>query len=46
MRRPIGGRAGSFGVQYWYYVKSPDAFGRDRQIRLTITPVIPLPWGK
>lgn len=42
----LGGTPWKFGVQYWYYVKSPDAFGRDRQIRLTITPVIPLPWGK
>ena len=42
----LGGTPWKFAVQYWYYVKSPDAFGRDRQIRLTITPVIPLPWGK
>ena len=42
----LGGTPWKFAVQYWYYLKSPDAFGRDRQIRLTITPVIPLPWGK
>ena len=31
-------------VQYWYYVASPDSFGSRHQIRLTISPVIPLPW--
>ncbi|MBO3116493.1 hypothetical protein J4050_07025 [Winogradskyella sp. DF17] len=33
-----------FGAQYWYYVASPDAFGPQHQFRLTIAPVIPLPW--
>ncbi|MFD1316468.1 hypothetical protein [Namhaeicola litoreus] len=33
-----------FGAQYWYYVASPDAFGPQHQLRLTIAPVIPLPW--
>lgn len=32
------------GLQYWYYVASPDAFGPQHQIRLTIAPVVPLPW--
>jgi hypothetical protein len=31
-------------MQYWYYVASPDAFGPQHQIRLSISPVIPLPW--
>ena len=33
-----------FGLQYWDYVASPNTFGPDRQVRLTISPVIPLPW--
>ncbi len=33
-----------FHLQYWYYVASPDAFGPQHQIRLTIAPVVPLPW--
>jgi hypothetical protein len=31
-------------VQYWYYVASPEAFGPQHQIRLTLSPVVPLPW--
>ena len=31
-------------MQYWYYVASPDTFGPQHQIRLQISPVIPLPW--
>jgi len=33
-----------FGVQYWYYLASNDLFGQEHQIRILITPVIPLPW--
>ena len=33
-----------FSLQYWYYVASPDAFGPQHQVRLTISPVVPLPW--
>lgn len=32
------------GLQYWYYVASPDSFAPQHQIRLTIAPVVPLPW--
>lgn len=32
------------GLQYWYYVESPDSFGPQHQIRFSISPVIPLPW--
>ncbi len=32
------------GAQYWYYVASPEAFGPQHQFRLTVAPVIPLPW--
>jgi hypothetical protein len=40
----IGGRPWKFGLQYWHYVKTPDTFGPDYQIRLTISPVVKLPW--
>jgi len=42
----LGGRPWKFGVQYWQYVKQADAFGPDWQVRFTVTPVVPLPWGK
>ena len=32
------------GAQYWYYVASTDTFGPQHQFRLTIAPVVPLPW--
>ncbi len=32
------------GVQYWYYLASPDSFGPNHQLRFTVAPVIPLPW--
>ena len=32
------------GVQYWYYLASPDTFGPQHQVRFTVAPVIPLPW--
>lgn len=31
-------------LQYWYYIASPDAFGPQHQLRLSISPVVPLPW--
>lgn len=31
-------------MQYWYYVASSDSFGPQHQIRLQISPVVPLPW--
>ena len=40
----LGGRPWNFGVQYWHYLESPDAFGSDYQIRLSISPVVKLPW--
>ena len=33
-----------FNLQYWDYVAAPDAFGQDKQVRFSISPVIPLPW--
>ncbi len=40
----IGGRPWKFGLQYWYYVASPDVFGPKHQIRFSVTPVVQLPW--
>ncbi|RHW75679.1 hypothetical protein [Colwellia sp. RSH04] len=40
----LGGSPWKFGVQYWHYVEQADEFGPDFQIRLSITPVITLPW--
>ncbi len=40
----LGGKPWKFAAQYWHYVEKPDAFGPDWQIRLTVTPVVPLPW--
>ncbi|MDH3991452.1 MAG: hypothetical protein OEV47_01005, partial [Gammaproteobacteria bacterium] len=40
----LGGRAWKFGLQYWYYVESPDLFGPRHQLRLQVTPVVKLPW--
>ncbi|WP_373031066.1 hypothetical protein [Sulfurovum sp.] len=41
----IGKTPWKFGIEYWNYVERPDAFGQDWQIRFTIAPVVPLPWG-
>jgi hypothetical protein len=40
----IGGRPWKFGLQYWNYVVSPDDFGPKHQIRISISPVVKLPW--
>ena len=40
----IGGRPWKFGLQYWYYVASPDDFGPQHLLRLQVSPVIKLPW--
>ena len=34
-----------FQVQLWKYAAWPDNFGSDWQLRISITPVIKLPWG-
>lgn len=31
-------------LQYWYYIAANESFGPQHQIRLSIAPVIPLPW--
>jgi len=40
----IGKTPWKFGVEYWEYIESPDAFGPDTQIRFVVAPVVPLPW--
>ncbi len=40
----IGKTPWKFALQYWHYVEQPDNFGPDFQIRLQVSPVIPLPW--
>ncbi len=40
----LKGRAWKFSMQYWNYVKSPDAFGPEHQIRFVVGPVVSLPW--
>jgi hypothetical protein len=42
----IGDRVWKFSVQYWNYIKTPDAFGPEHTIRFTITPVMSVPWGR
>jgi len=33
-----------FEAQYWYYAVAPDYFGSRHQFRISISPVVPLPW--
>src|SRR5210317_660527 len=40
----FGGRPWKLGVQYWHYIKSPDNFGPDYQLRFSVSPVVKLPW--
>lgn len=40
----IGKTPWKFGLEYWNYIESPDAFGPDSQIRFVFAPVVPLPW--
>ena len=40
----INGRPWQFGLDYQYYVESPDLFGPDQQIQFSISPVVSLPW--
>ena len=40
----IYGRPWTMSVEYWNYVESPDEFGPEHQIRLSIAPIVPLPW--
>lgn len=40
----LGSTPLKISIQYWYYIASPDTFGPKDEVRLSITPVIPLPW--
>lgn len=40
----IGNTPVNFGLQYWYYVATPDNFGSRHLIRFSVIPVLPLPW--
>jgi hypothetical protein len=40
----IGGRPWKFNVQDWHCIVSPDSFGPNYQIRITISPVVALRW--
>ncbi len=41
----IGGKVWKFAFQYWNYIKTPDAFGPEHMLRLTVTPVMTVPWA-
>ena len=41
----IGGRPWKLSTEYWHYIEHADAFGPGWQLRFTVTPVVPLPWG-
>lgn len=38
------GRPWAMSLEYWNYVATPDAFGPQHQIRLSVAPIVPLPW--
>jgi len=38
------GRPWKLSAQYWHYIESPAAFGPKNQVRVTIGPVVSLPW--
>ncbi len=40
----LGGSPWKIFLEYWHYVAQPDAFGPGWQLRLSIGPVVPLPW--
>ena len=42
----ITGRPWKFQLQYWKYVKAPDGFAADHQVRLSISPVVSAPWNE
>ncbi len=44
MTAVIRGRPWKFSLQYWNYVVSPDVFGPNHQIRISVSPVVQLPW--
>jgi hypothetical protein len=40
----INGRPWQFGLEYQYYVVSPDQFGPKSQLQFSVSPVVALPW--
>ena len=40
----LGGRPWKMSLQYWNFIKSPEAFGPEHQIRFVVGPVVKLPW--
>ena len=40
----LGSTPWKFALEGNYYLESPDAFGQDWSLRLSFTPVVPLPW--
>jgi hypothetical protein len=40
----LGGRPWKMSFQYWNFVKSPENFGPEHQIRFVVGPVVKLPW--
>ncbi|MDX1334868.1 MAG: hypothetical protein R3312_03720 [Gammaproteobacteria bacterium] len=40
----VYGRPIMFSAEYWHYIESPNMFGPSDQVRLSITPIVPLPW--
>lgn len=38
------GRPWTMSLEYWNYVATPDEFGPKHQVRLSIAPIVPLPW--
>ena len=38
------GRPWTMSLEYWNYIATPDAFGPKHQVRLSIAPIVPLPW--
>ena len=42
----INSRPWQFTLEYWNYVVRPDDFGVEHQVRITIGPVVKLPWKK
>ena len=40
----LGTMPWKFEAQYWYSAVAPDAFGSRHQIRVSVSPVVPLPW--
>ncbi len=34
-----------FALEYWYFVASADPLGPQHRVRLSVSPIVPLPWG-